>query len=114
IDSRRLERSEVVDELSGARNEIVELKNVVATISKEYPSLKRQLNPIVTIAQKTSKSLSKALKVQKESEEEFVRKENMYLSIMSLQEYSIHIAHAVRTSLGKIQRKPGFFNEFFP
>jgi signal transduction histidine kinase len=33
---------------------------------------------------------------------------------MSLQEYAVHITHAVRTSLGKIQRKAKFFFDYYP
>ena len=36
------------------------------------------------------------------------------MSIMSLQEYAIHITHAVRTTLNKIRDRVEYFNLFFP
>ena len=33
---------------------------------------------------------------------------------MSLQDYAVHISHAVRTSLGKIKRMAEYFNKHFP
>lgn len=36
------------------------------------------------------------------------------MSIMSLQEYAIHITHAVRTTLNQIRDRVEYFNLFFP
>ena len=55
-----------------------------------------------------------AAKEQQEAEEEHSRHENMYLRIMSRQEEAINVAHAVKTSMGKIQRQARFFKLRFP
>lgn len=80
----------------------------VTDIAQANPHLRPKLTPLISTAKKTGKSVKAAIAEHKKAEEEFIRKENMYMSIMSLQEYAIHITHAVRTSLNKIKRKADF------
>lgn len=108
---RKLKEQPVLDK---AKGDLDELTKVVKQVATDNPLLKIQLQPIIDVATKTSQSVKSAIKLQKETQEEFLRKENMYLSVMSLQEYAIHITHAVRTSLGKIQRKARFFHDYYP
>lgn len=84
------------------------------TITKEKPELKPSLEPVIKQARKTDKAVKAVIKEKKETEEEFTRKENIYMSIMSLQEYAIHITHAVRTTLNKIRDRVEYFRNFFP
>lgn len=86
----------------------------VETITKEKPELKPSLDPVIRQAKKTGKAVKAVIKEKKETEEEFTRKENIYMSIMSLQEYAIHITHAVRTTLNKIRDRVEYFKNFFP
>lgn len=86
----------------------------VETISKEKPELKPSLDPVIQQAKRTGKAVKAVIKEKKETEEEFSRKENIYMSIMSLQEYAIHITHAVRTTLNKIRDRVEYFKNFFP
>ena len=114
IYKRERKKASVNDELQSARENVDTFAYAVNRVIKTNPSLKKELQPLVEQATKTSSSVRKAIKEHKQVEKEYIRKENLYLSIMSLQEYAIHIAHAVRTSLGKIQRKADFFNKFYP
>lgn len=111
---REKRKKSAADELKDAKNDIDTFASEVNKVAESNPVLKKELLPLIEKAKQTSKSVKKAIKEQKEAEKEYTRKENMYLSIMSLQEYAIHIAHAVRTSLGKIQRKAEYFYEYFP
>lgn len=86
----------------------------VETIAKEKPELKKSFEPVIQQAKRTGKAVKSVIKEKKESEEEFARKENIYMSIMSLQEYAIHITHAVRTTLNKIRDRVEYFKNFFP
>lgn len=83
-------------------------------ISKENPQLKVQLDKVKDKAKKVNKSVTAGYKEKKKEEKEQERKENIYWSLMSLQDYAAHVAHAVRTSLGKIKRKAEFFKNRFP
>lgn len=86
----------------------------VETMAKEKPELKKSFEPVIQQARRTDKAVKSVIKEKKESEEEFARKENIYMSIMSLQEYAIHITHAVRTTLNKIRDRVEYFKNFFP
>ena len=86
----------------------------VENIAEKNPNLKKSLASVVEQAKKTENVVKTAIKEKKEVEEEFARKENVFMSIMSLQEYAIHITHAVRTTLNKIRDRVEYFNLFFP
>ena len=109
-----LKRASVSDELKTAKENVDTFAHSVNRVIETNPDLKKDLQPLVEQATKAGTSVKRAIEEQKKAEKEYIRKENMYLSIMSLQEYAIHIAHAVRTSLGKIQRKAEFFDKYYP
>ena len=114
IYKRELKRASVSDELKTAKENVDTFAHSVNRVIETNPDLKKDLQPLVEQATKAGTSVKKAIEEQKKAEKDYIRKENMYLSIMSLQEYAIHIAHAVRTSLGKIQRKAEFFDKYYP
>lgn len=114
IYKRELKRASVSDELKTAKENVDTFAHSVNRVIETNPDLKKDLQPLVEQATKAGTSVKKAIEEQKKAEKEYIRKENMYLSIMLLQEYAIHIAHAVRTSLGKIQRKAEFFDKYYP
>lgn len=100
--------------LESAGEDLASFISSVETIAQQNPELKEQLDPVVKQAKKTGKAVKTAIKDRKEAEDEFARKESIYMSIMSLQEYAIHITHAVRTTLNKIRDRVEYFNLFFP
>lgn len=111
---RKKRKKDVDAELHNAKQDLDDLVQSVTNIVDANPHLRSKLTPLISTAKKTGKSVKAAIAEHKKAEEEFIRKENMYMSIMSLQEYAIHITHAVRTSLNKIKRKADFFVEFYP
>lgn len=111
---RKEKQKEESNNLEIAINEIKSFISSVQNISKQNPSLKASLAPVVEQAKKTEHSVSHAIKEKKETEKEFARKESIYMSIMSLQEYAIHITHAVRTTLNKIRDRVEYFKMYFP
>lgn len=114
IDARNSRKKTNQQGLQDAADDIDRLIDSVSDITKEDPSLKPKLNPLINQAKKTKKSVSTAISEQKKEAEEFTRKENIYLSIMSLQEYAIHITHAVRTTLNQIRDRVEFFYRYYP
>ena len=100
--------------LQKANSEVKQFATVISEIEKKNPKLKSALKPLVEQAKQIDKSLKKGIQQQKRERQEHVRKENIYLSLMSLQEYAVHISHAVRTALGKVKRMAEFFKERFP
>lgn len=114
IFSREQKRKANKSSLAGAEEDIHSFISSVETLSTNNPELKPQLDPVIRQAKKTRVAVKTAIKEKEEAEKEFERKENIYMSIMSLQEYAIHITHAVRTTLNKIRDKVRFFELFYP
>ena len=112
--SRKQKKKQNNNTLESAGQEIQSFISSVESIAEQNPNLKDSLTPVVEQAKKTGKAVRTAIKEKKEAEEEFARKESVYMSIMSLQEYAIHITHAVRTTLNKIRDRVEYFNLFFP
>ena len=112
--SRKQKKKQNNNSLESAGQEIQDFISSVESIAEQNPNLKDSLTPVVEQAKKTGKAVKTAIKEKKEAEEEFARKESIYMSIMSLQEYAIHITHAVRTTLNKIRDRVEYFNLFYP
>ena len=112
--SRKKKRKENNTTLENAGDSIQSFISTIENITQQNPALKQHLSPAIEQAKKTGAAVKQAITEQKQTQEEFIRKENIYLSIMSMQEYAIHITHAVRTTLNKIRDKVEYFNLFFP
>lgn len=100
--------------LEKAEDDVQLFISSVQALATEHPSLKTSIDPVIEHAQKTREVVKTAIKEKKEAEAEFARRENIYMSIMSLHEYAIHITHAVRTTLNKIRDDVFFFDAFYP
>lgn len=111
---RKAKKKESQGTLEVAGQNILDFISSVESITRDNPNLKESFAPVIEQAKKTGKAVRTAIKEKKEAEEEFARKENIYMSIMSLQEYAIHITHAVRTTLNKIRDRVEYFDMFFP
>ena len=112
--ARTQKKKKTQDTLDATGEIIQDFITSVETITKDKPELKKSFEPVLQQAKKTDKAVKSVIKERKEAEEEFSRKENIYMSIMSLQEYAIHITHAVRTTLNKIRDRVEYFKNFFP
>jgi len=100
--------------LEEASTEIDNLKGALSTIEAKHPDLKPELSKIKREINKTKKTIDRGVRDQREEKADFIRKENMYLSLMSLQEYAAHISHAVRTSIFKAKGRAAFFKRHYP
>lgn len=109
-----LKKSEQAKKIQNAGNGVARIVKTVEDLIKDNPELSVQLAPIRDIAVQATQGIEAAVKQQQEVEEEHARHENMYLRIMSRQEDAINVAHAVKTSMGKIQRQARFFKLRFP
>lgn len=107
-------KTETTIALEKANVEVKEFANAIRAIEKKNPKLIKALEPLRVQAIQIDKSLKKGIRQQKLERKEYVRKENIYLSLMSLQDYAVHVSHAVRTALGKVKRMAEFFVENYP
>lgn len=114
IFERENSRVSTAGNLEKAQEDVTSFTESIETIERLNPQLKQTLLPLKKQAKQVKSSVNKGLQEYQKAQKEFVRKENIYLSLMSLQEYAINIAHAVRTSLGKVKRRAEFFKNRYP
>lgn len=111
---REQKKEELETKLDFAVTDVKDFQKKLDSLTRKNPKLKDAIEPIKSQAKELHSILKEGIKQQTEEKKEFVRKENIYLSLMSLQEYAIHIAHAVRTKLGAIKQYAEFFKNEFP
>lgn len=111
---RKAKRKGATQGLQAASEDIKQLESAVNDIVSQNPELGSAVAPFLKKVKETRKSVNVAIKEHKKALEEFVRKENVYMSIMSLQQFSIMITHAVRTMLNQIRDRVEFFYQYYP
>jgi signal transduction histidine kinase len=115
---REERKKQTDDSLKSAAKLASGFTDALDKLVKNNPQLKTQIEPIKEQAKEVGQSVNKGYqekkKEEQEQEQEQERRENVYWSLMSLQDYAAHVAHAVRTSLGKIKRKAEFFKSRYP
>lgn len=111
---RDKEQSETERKLTKVNDRLDDFAVSVHKIVEKHPALSTDFAPVLKKVRSIGTSIKTALKSHKMAEREFKRKENVYMSIMSLQEYAIQVTHAVRTSLSRIQDDAQFFYDYYP
>ncbi|HEY0743538.1 MAG TPA: sensor histidine kinase [Chryseosolibacter sp.] len=115
---RTAKRSRVERELHQAGQDVKNFTRAINEIEKQLgetnPEVSAALQPLKRQAEELSEAISQSINEQKKFEKDVRRRENIFMSLMSLQEYASHISHAIRTSLGKIKRMAEFFKLNFP
>lgn len=107
-------KSEQTKKIQTAGHGVVQIVETIDKLIQSTPQLSRELNALKDVAINAEKGIVSAVRDQQNAEEERVRHENMYMRIMSRQEDAINVTHAVKTSMGKIQRQAEFFKDRFP
>lgn len=100
--------------LEKAGSEVKFFVDAINEIEEVHPEIKKYLKPLKVQAKEVSTVISRGITEQKKAEFDFARKETIYLSLMSLQDYATKLAHAVRTSLSKIKDMAEFLKNKFP
>ena len=111
---REERKKQTDDKLNVASKSASDFISELDRIANKNPQIKPQIEQVKKKATEVKKSVEEGIKEKKKEEQERIRRENIYWSLMSLQEYAAHVAHAVRTSLGKIKRKAEFFKDRYP
>ncbi len=113
-DIRKQQKESNKTQLLGAQEDLRKLTETLSSLVKKSPEISETLQPLIKQTQATQQSVKVAINEQKKESEEFLRKENAYLSIMSMQEYSIQVTHAIRTTLNQLKGRIEFFRDFYP
>ncbi len=92
-----------------------ELKNIYQNIEKNQSADNLVLKPLLENFElqlnKISETTNKAYRQIEQLQKEEVRKDNLYLSLMSLQNYSLEISHMVSIVIGKIKRNAEYIRD---
>lgn len=123
---RTAKRSEVENKLIDAGSNVKffekELDKIFDDLKTTNPQAKDVIDHLKNQSQELHTTINKAIAEQKRFQKEVERKEKIFYSIVSMQEYASLVAHAVRTSIAKVKHLGEFlkvnfpnpqFNEFF-
>lgn len=122
LDAREQKRLINIEKLENIPIEVRTIAEKIKEITKEVkqsnvflsPEIEKQEKRLEEQIIKVEKTIKENIRQNKEIEKENKRKENIYLSLMSLQEYAIHITHIIRTSFEKILHLAEFFKDQYP
>jgi signal transduction histidine kinase len=114
ICEREKKKANIADNLQRASEDVGMFVKTIENIERNNPVLRQELLPLKQQAKQVDSAVKKGFQEHKKSEKDFLRKENIYLSLMSLQDYAANMSHAVRTALGKIKDKAEFFKTNYP
>lgn len=114
VEMRQTKRDKAGEGLKIASDDINTLMLAFNDIVAQKPELEPIVTPLIKQVKKTGKSVKTAISEQKKALEDFTRRENIYMSIMSLQQFAITITHAVRTTLNQIRDRIEFFYRYYP
>lgn len=114
VEIRKAKRDNAQEGLQTASDDINSLMDAINEMVAQKPELKPTVDPLIKQVRKTGRSVKTAINEQKKALEDFTRKENIYMSIMSLQQFAINITHAVRTTLNQIRDRVEFFYRYYP
>lgn len=114
VEMRQTKRDNAQDGLKSASDDISSLVDAFNDIVAKKPELKTTVDPLIKQVRKTGRTVKTAISEQKKALEDFTRRENIYMSIMSLQQFAINITHAVRTTLNQIRDRVEFFYRYYP
>lgn len=114
VEMRQAKRDKAQNGLQAASDDINSLMLAFDDMVAKKPELKQTMEPLVKQVRKTDHTVKTAISEQKKALEDFTRRENIYMSIMSLQQFAINITHAVRTTLNQIRDRVEFFYRYYP
>jgi signal transduction histidine kinase len=113
--NRTKARQTTKSSLKGAHEDLKNFTKLVKEIKKKAPeSLKEELDQLDVFTTRIGIDVNKGIVAFNELEAEKVKQENFFMSLMSLQDYALELAHVVRTSLSRIIRLADFFANEFP
>ena len=113
--AKRAEKKEVTqNNLKRATADVKNMATGLRQLAKEKPELKETLAPFIKQAENAANIVSEGAKDKEEEQKDFLRKENLYLSLMSLQDYAIELAHGIRFANTPVLHAAELFLDYYP
>lgn len=102
-------------ELKIANEGLKSFGSILREIKREAPNfLQDRLHLLERQSHQLQLDVSRGIREFQDLTEEKVRQENLFFSLMSLQDYAFEIAHVVRTALSRIMSFAEFFKNEYP
>ena len=104
----------VQNNLKRATADVKEIVAEIRKITRDNPELQSSFSSVQQLADRVAQVVAEGAKERDTAEKEFQRKEDIYLSLMSLQDYATNMAHSIRLILGKVKHSAEFFKNRYP
>jgi signal transduction histidine kinase len=112
---KNFERENTKSGLKVVKDELAGFTEIVKEIKRIAPeSLQKEIKRLETVTKQVQVDLNKGIKAYNDLEKEKTRQEDLFMSLMSLQEYASELAHLVRTALSKVMSYAKFIKDKFP
>lgn len=99
---KKLSKKAKEKEVEKAKDEVNDIRNHLNSLIEKEPTLKNDVEPMYNYLKNIENTLKISSKEIDELNQTIERKEELYHSLMSLQEYAADLAHMIRNSLDKI------------
>jgi len=106
---KKLLKKENFNQIKNAEIELENIKENLDSLIKKEPKLKENIQPIYLHLKEVSNALQTSSKEIIDLKQDIEKKEELYFSLMSLQEYAANLAHMISNSLDKILRISRYF-----
>lgn len=106
---KKLLKEQERNERNDAQDEVIDIRSHLVSLLEKEPNLKDNIEPMFRYLENVSNVLKISSKEIDELNETLERKEELYHSLMSLQEYAADLAHMVKNSLDKILSMSRYF-----
>ena len=112
---KKKDAARTINKLVDANNQLTEISGIISKMSQDAsPEIKSKLNEIDKKARSVQRHVTKGIKQYEKLKEDSERKEDLFLSLLSLQDYAAELSHMVKTTIGNIKSMAEFFKTDFP
>lgn len=112
---KRQEQREITqNNLKRANADVKDIEVTLKRIVREKPELKELLAPTIKQAENAANFVKEGVREKENEQLEFTRKENLYLSLMSMQDFANDLAHGIRFVLTPVKHAAEIFADNYP
>ena len=112
---KKKDATRTINRLVDANNQLTQISGIISQMSEgASPEVKSRLSEIDRKARSVQRHVNKGIKQYEKLKEDSERKEDLFLSLLSLQDYAAELSHMVKTTIGNIKAMVEFFKTDFP
>jgi signal transduction histidine kinase len=111
---RTQQKQRIANSLVKAPQEMDEVTIQLQQIMNQHPTLSSDIQKVMAKMEQVKASVKAGIKEQKATEKEFLQKQELYLSLMTIQDYANHLAHGLRFYLAPLKHIAEFFFNNYP